>query len=165
MSRRWSIVLAEVGLAAMTTVAISETPASADPGDGVALNGAYTVVSDGEWAKKNETLFYQATVTARWILSSTCSNYQNCTGTVTSDQGWTADLEYLSGVWYVRRTLPNWEPCPDGSAFPGEQTYYFWPDRDDRAQLTGWDKTIGPSGACGINEWLTVKMPLRLTPG
>jgi len=28
--------------------------------------------------------------------------------------------------------------------------------------LSGKDKTIGPSGACGQNQWLTVEMPLRL---
>ena len=28
----------------------------------------------------------------------------------------------------------------------------------------GMDQTIGPSGACGYNKWLAVRMPLKLTP-
>ena len=28
--------------------------------------------------------------------------------------------------------------------------------------LAGKDKTVGPSGACGQNPWLSIEMPLRL---
>jgi hypothetical protein len=97
-------------------------------------------------------------------ISSACSNYQDCTGRVTSDQGWSADVNYLSGQWRVVRTIENWEPCPDGTAAPGEQWYMFWPDRANPSTLIGWDKTIGPSGACGKNQWLTVTMPFKLIP-
>ncbi|MBX7453949.1 hypothetical protein GR927_38745 [Mycolicibacterium sp. 3033] len=138
--------------------------ATAAPNDGVALNGVYTVVSDGQMARTNERFRDEATVIARWTVSSDCTTFQDCTGRVDSDQGWTADITYLSNVWYVRRTLPNWEPCPDGTAAPGEQTYFFWRDPDDTAILTGWDETKGPSGACGINKQLVIKLPLRLTP-
>ena len=96
-----------------------------------------------------------------------CSTYQDCTCTVASDQGWTADLVYVSGRWRVVRTIDNWEPCPDGTAAPGEQSFTFWAARNDAADrythLAGWDRTVGPSGACGINRWLTVTMPFRLT--
>lgn len=65
------------------------------------------------------------------------------------------------------RTIENWEPCPDGTAAPGEQSFTFWAARNDAADrytyLAGWDRTVGPSGACGINRWLTVTMPFRLT--
>lgn len=138
--------------------------AVAGPNDGVAIEGAYVVVSDGLMARTNERFKDEATVTARWNVTSNCTDYQSCTGRVESDQGWTADLTYISNVWYVRRTLPNWEPCPDGSAAPGEQTYYFWRDPNNAAELIGWDHTIGPSGACGINKSLVIKLPLRLTP-
>ncbi len=29
----------------------------------------------------------------------------------------------------------------------------------DTTTLAGEDSTIGPSGACGVNKWLTIKMP------
>jgi hypothetical protein len=29
--------------------------------------------------------------------------------------------------------------------------------------VIGWDRTTGPSGACGINKWLNITMPLTLT--
>ena len=28
--------------------------------------------------------------------------------------------------------------------------------------LAGKNKTVGPSGACGQNQWLTIDMPMRL---
>ena len=76
-------------------------------------------------------------------------------------------MVYVSGRWRVMRTIENWEPCPDGTAAPGEQSFTFWAARNDAADiytyLAGWDRTVGPSGACGINRWLTVTMPFRLT--
>jgi hypothetical protein len=83
---------------------------------------------------------------------------------VTSDQGWSGDLVYMSGRWKVSHTVANWEPCADGTALPGEQAFTFWKGYPDRSRLIGWDQTIGPSGACGKNQWLNVTMPLRLTP-
>ena len=47
---------------------------------------------------------------------------------MSSDQGWTAPLYMLDGtVWYVKREVPDWERCQDGTAFSGQQTYYFYP--------------------------------------
>lgn len=49
----------------------------------------------------------------------------------------------------------------------GSVSFTFWaarldaPDRHDR--LTGFDETTGPSGACGVNRWLNVRMPFTLT--
>lgn len=138
--------------------------AAAGPDDGIVLNGSFDVVSDGQWAKTNERLDPRPTVVARWVFESSCSDYQSCAGTVISNQGWTAETKYLSNVWYVRRTLQGWQQCPDGSSWPGHQTYTFWRDPTDRAVLIGWDKTIGVSGACGINRWLTIKLPFRVVP-
>jgi hypothetical protein len=28
--------------------------------------------------------------------------------------------------------------------------------------LAGKNKTVGPSGACGQNQWLTIELPMRL---
>ena len=137
--------------------------AQADPNDGVAINGTYTAFSDGQWAQTNQSYHDEADVTQSWTITSTCSTYQDCTGRVTSDQGWSADLIYLSGRWKVAHTVPHWEPCADGTAAAGEQAFTFWKGRPD-PHLIGWDQTIGPSGACGINKWLNVTMPFSLTP-
>lgn len=65
------------------------------------------------------------------------------------------------------QSVPGWQTCPDGSAAPGEQTFTFWarrldaPDRHDR--MTGFDQTLGPSGACGVNRPFNVRMPFTLT--
>jgi hypothetical protein len=83
---------------------------------------------------------------------------------VTSDRGWSADLVYLRGRWKVARTLDNWERCADGISAPGEQAFTFWPNFANKSELIDWDQTIGPSGACGVNRWLNITMPLRLTP-
>ncbi|AGP62364.1 hypothetical protein OEM_08280 [Mycobacterium intracellulare subsp. yongonense 05-1390] len=71
-------------------------------------------------------------------------------------------------MWWVKRELPNWETCPDGSSYPGQQTYSFFPVDSNGGfelgspTLAGKDKTIGPSGACRVNKWLVVEMPFRL---
>jgi hypothetical protein len=42
-----------VGAAVAAAVILGPPSALADPGDGVALNGTYTVFSDGQWAETN----------------------------------------------------------------------------------------------------------------
>jgi hypothetical protein len=69
----------------------------------------------------------------------------------------------MRGRWKVSRTVPNWEPCQDGTALPGERAFTFWKSYPDE-NLVGWDQTLGPSGGCGFNKNLNVTMPLRLTP-
>jgi hypothetical protein len=95
---------------------------------------------------------------------------EDCTGTVTTDQGWTAPISTSNGsVWYVRHDVPNWERCADGTAYTGKQTYWFYGTNEATGQaqansplLTGKDKTIGPSGACGQSKWLEIEIPFRL---
>ncbi|KUI32495.1 hypothetical protein AU196_16675 [Mycobacterium sp. IS-1742] len=165
MSTTHITTAAAVGALLIGGVAAGATT-SASVGD-VALNGVFTAVSDGEWAKTRESFRDEATVVSTWTISSTCTTYQDCTGSVTSDQGWTADLVYRNLMWRVTRVIEGWERCPDGTAFPGEQSFTFWParadapDRHDR--LSGWDQTIGPSGACGVNRWQNIRMPFRLS--
>ena len=150
--------------AVVVTAALATPVANAEPGDGVALNGTYTVFSDGQWAQTNQSYHDETSVTQTWTITSSCTTYQDCTGRVTSDQGWSSDnLVYMSGRWKVSRTVPNWEPCQDGTAAPGEQAFTFWESYPDQ-HLVGWDQTLGPSGACGFNKWLNVTLPLRLTP-
>ena len=60
--------------------------------------------------------------------------------------------------------MDNWEPCIDGTATPGEQTFTFWKGYPEAFPLKGWDTTKGPSGACGRNKQLDVQLPFTLTP-
>jgi hypothetical protein len=133
------------------------------------INGTYIATSVGEWAKTNEVFRDEATVRSTWTVTSTCMNFQECSGQVTSDQGWSAPLTMHDGTdWVVTRDLTNWEFCPDGTAVTGHQRYRFYSVGPDGRQqpgsgtLAGQDKTVGPSGACGINRWLVVQMPFRL---
>ncbi|MEM6106073.1 hypothetical protein AAHS21_07360 [Mycobacterium sp. 050272] len=135
----------------------------------VAINGTYHVTSIGDWAQRNDQYFGEPTVYQTWTISSTCDTFQECHGTVRSDQGWTAPLYLNDGqVWKARREVPNWERCEDGTAFPGQQTFSFFPVNENGGfqigsrTLSGKDKTVGPSGACGQNQWLDIMMPLRL---
>ncbi len=155
--------LRSIGIAAALAVTVGAPSAHADPGDGIALNGTYTAFSDGAWAKTDDSYHDERSVSQTWTITSSCSTYQDCTGRVTSDQGWSGDLMYLSGRWKVARTVDNWEPCQNGTALPGRQTFTFWKGYPNPA-LEGWDTTLGPSGACGKNKQLNVQMPFKLTP-
>lgn len=146
------------------SVATAAPSAHADPGDGIAINGTYTAFSDGVWAKTNDSYHDERSVTQTWTITSTCSTYQDCTGRVTSDQGWSGDLTYMSGSWKVSRQVDNWESCIDGTASPGQQTFTFSKGYPDPIPLKGWDTTFGPSGACGWNKQLYVRLPFTLTP-
>jgi hypothetical protein len=137
----------------------------------VAINGTYRVTSIGNWAKINDQYNNEPTVVSTWKISTSCTTFQECNGTMTSDQGWSAPIYMLDGtMWYVKHEVPNWERCQDGTAFTGKQTYYFYPaDPAGSGEfqigspvLAGKDKTVGPSGACGQNQWLTIDLPLRL---
>lgn len=146
--------------------AACSTPAAQASPD-VALNGVFTAHSDGQWAKTNEVMVYRDDVVATWTVTSSCTTFQDCTGTVVSDQGWTAGLVYQSQRWKATHIVAGWQRCPDGSTSPGEQSFTFWAARLDAAdrhdRLTGWDQTLGPSGACGINRSLNIRMPFTLT--
>lgn len=154
----------------MATIVIANlgTPPSARA-DGNPINGTYIATSVGEWAQTNTVFRDEATVRSTWTITSSCSNAEDCTGQVTSDQGWRAPLTMDDGtLWYVRRDVPNWEVCEDGTAVTGHQTFFFSAVGPDgmpipvSSTLAGLDKTIGPSGACGMNRWLTIEMPFRL---
>jgi hypothetical protein len=137
----------------------------------VAINGTYRATSIGNWAKLNDQYNGEPTTVQTWTLSSTCTTFLECDGTLKSDEGWSTRLYMLDGTtWYARREVPNWERCQDGTAFSGKQTFSFYAvDPDGSGQLklgspvmAGRNKTVGPSGACGQNQWLTVDLPMRL---
>jgi hypothetical protein len=157
-----------------TTVAVIGSlglpvPASAS-NYGVELNGTWEVESNGDWAKNNEVFLNEQTVFQKWTMSSSCTSPISCTGTVHSDQGWSAPMVNQGGYWVVDRVVPNWEPCQDGTAATGAQKFFFWGvDVIDEAVdmkmtdlMAGRDRTEGPSGACGINNPLVVELPMTL---
>jgi hypothetical protein len=156
-------------IAAVVTAAIGGMPAVARASEGWAMNGTYTVTSNGEWAKTNDVFRDEANVRSTWNITSTCSSLMACDGEVTSDQGWSAPLQGRNGEWRVDRVIKGWQPCPDGTATDGHQMFRFYPV-DERGRfavfgstvLGGEDKTVAPSGGCGINMPLVIAMPLRL---
>ena len=136
---------------------------------GLELNGQYLVTSNGDWAKSNDVYHDEWSVRQVWNIQTSCSDMQTCTGQVTSSQGWTEPIRFWSDHWIVNRTIPDWQPCFDGTTSPGHQKYWFWPVDSigqnvttDGSILGGWDQTIGVSGGCGKNLPLEIKSPLRL---
>src|SRR5258707_1105121 len=83
----------------------SVAPLAHATADEIAVNGTYLATSDGQWAKTNESYHDEQTVTQTWTITSSCSSFLDCTGHVTSNQGWSADARYLSGVWRVAHTV------------------------------------------------------------
>lgn len=166
---RVSVVLTMAAGAVLTVgAAVSGPVAGATPDWGI--NGTYTATSNGEWARKNEVFYQQDSLQSTWTVSTQCSYPGECTGTVHSDWGWTAPVYQKSGVWYVKHTVENWIPCPDGSTAPGLQTFRFKAMTAEGANadptsttLVGEDITTGPSGACGVNKPVYINMPFKLT--
>ena len=82
-------VLSGVLTAAAVVGALAVAPV-AQASDKWALNGTFTATSNGEWARTNDYFHDERSVRALWTISSQCSYPTECTGTITSDQGWTA---------------------------------------------------------------------------
>ena len=157
-----------IGVAALAATTMNPVPAMASE-DTWGLNGTYTATSNGDLARTNQVLRPEASIRSTWTITTECSYPTECTGTVTSDWGWTAPIYKKSDVWYVKRTVENWEPCPDGTAAPGLQIYRFVPVTDSGTKidptsttLAGEDRTAGPSGACGVNKPLFLSIPFKL---
>ena len=143
-------------------------PAAADNPEW-GLNGTYIATSNGEWARKNEVFYDQASLRSTWTVSTQCSYPGECTGTVDSEWGWSAPIYQKSGVWYVKHTVENWIPCPDGSSAPGLQVFRFKAMNAEGAMadptsttLVGEDDTTGVSGACGVSRSVFINMPFKL---
>lgn len=143
-------------------------PSANASGDEWGLNGIYTATSIGDWAQTNDVYHDQATVRSMWTISTTCTTPVDCTGKVNSDQGWSEDVNIHGSEYVVKHDIPNWEPCLNGTSRTGHQTYRFYPvDEQGRVSvgstvLAGIDRTLGESGACGINKALEVTIPFRL---
>lgn len=156
-----------VALAALICAAAPTPPVNA--GEPWGLNGTYTATSNGEWARTNDVFHDEKSVRALWTITSQCSYPTECTGTVSSDQGWTAPVYQTGGEWYVKHIVPKWIPCADGSTADGYQVFRFKGMTPDGAvqdptsnTLIGEDSTTGPSGACGRSYPLFITMPFKL---
>ncbi|MGB5796637.1 MAG: hypothetical protein WBH51_12710 [Mycolicibacter algericus] len=158
-----------VAAVAVSLVLASSPAPPAHAALGFELNGPYRVTSSGDWAKTNEVFMDEVTVSSVWTFSSSCENAHVCTGQVSSDQGWTAPLEFRTSRWIVDRFHENWQTCPDGTTSPGRQRYQFQGsdsngqyDKRNIDLLVGYDRTIGVSGACGRNQPTVILMPLSV---
>ncbi len=160
----WTRRITVAAIVTATACAVLQAPPGHATIDELALNGTYTAVSNGQWAKTNERFHDEATVSSTWTIASSCTGIFDCTGRVTSDSGWSADARYVSGMWFVTHSVDNWEHCPDGGTAAGKQIFKFYPDPKNRSVFEGWDTTTGPSGACGRNLPLTIEMPFTLSP-
>ncbi|WP_156687184.1 hypothetical protein [Mycobacterium sp. Marseille-P9652] len=135
-----------------------------------AVNGTYTATVVGDWAQTKGVYHQEAVVRSTWTITSSCYTAQDCKGQVVSDQGWSAPLHMHDGQnWYVKRDIPNWERCPDGSSFTGTDYIYFYPANPDTGEISlgstvmaGKEKTVGPVGVCGSNAPLWIEQPFRL---
>ena len=160
---------------AITTLAVAALMASVGTAQTAwayhpAINGTYTATLIGDWARTRTVYHDEAVVRSTWKISSSCSTAQDCSGLVVSDQGWTAPMTMHDGLhWYVKRDIPNWETCDDGTTFTGHEVFYFYPANPETGEntlgspvLAGREHTAGASGACGTNAPLYIEQPFRL---
>lgn len=134
------------------------------------INGTYTATQVGNFARTGTVYHDEDVVRSTWRISTSCSTAQDCSGTVVSDQGWTAPLVMHDGQsWNLKRDIPNWEPCDDGSSFTGREHIFFYPADPETGEMVlgsavfaGREHTTGPSGACGTNAPLYIEQPFRL---
>jgi hypothetical protein len=170
-SMRTVSVISGVAAAALTVIgSLAATPLAHASNFGVELNGTWRAISNGEWARTNEVFMDEPTQISTWTINSSCVSPIECTGTIKSDQGWTASLRLQFGFWTADAVIPHWLPCPDGTFSDINRKLIFWgidPSRNERNLkitdiMAGRDQNKGPSGGCGINKPIDVEYPLRL---
>jgi hypothetical protein len=164
-------VISGVAAAALTVIgSLAATPLAHASNFGVELNGTWRAQSNGSYAKTNDVYMDELTIIQTLTINSSCLSPIECTGTVKSDQGWTAGMRLQFGFWTADRVVPHWLPCPDGSFSDVNEKLIFWgvdPSRNEKNLkitdlLAGRDIFKGPSGGCGINKPIDVEYPLRL---
>ncbi|WP_236984427.1 MULTISPECIES: hypothetical protein [Mycobacterium] len=135
-----------------------------------AINGTYTATQIGDWARTRTVYHDEPVVRSTWTITTSCETAQDCTGQVVSDQGWSAPLVMHDGSnWYLKRDIPNWQTCEDGTTWVGHDSFYFYPADPVTGQnvlgspvLAGREHTTSVSGACGVNAPLYIEQPFRL---
>ena len=169
--RERSTTGAAVAMSAMFAVGVPCAPAAqADESNARdwALNGTFLATSNGDWATTNDVYRNETTARSIWTISMSCSNVLTCAGRVTSDAGWSADIATTNTEYVVVRDLPDWEQCADGRTVMGHQRYRFFPVDGagflypGSRTFAGFDKTVGESGGCSLNDKLEIDMPFRL---
>lgn len=145
------------------------TPAFADEDPSLwGIHGTFATSSNGAYAKLNERYETQPGEQATWTVSTQCVGPADCTGTVKSSAGWSAPIYTNDGIYFVKRLIPNWRFCDDGTPVQGLQVYKIYPVgpdahyQDVSNEYTGEDHTMGPSGSCGRNQWPVVRMPFYM---
>ena len=162
-------LISGAAMLAATAIGLATAPTAIATDGDYAINGTFSVVSNGEWAQMNDRYQDEPSVRSTWTVTSTCSTAITCSGKVTSSLGWTEDIYTTSNIWYVKHYVPDWIPCPDGTRAPGLQVYRFiHVDEEGMAQtgsnlLAGVDKTTGESGNCGRNKSLVLSLPVKIT--
>jgi hypothetical protein len=161
------------GAALLAASLLGTAPHASASYDQYAINGTYSVVSNGEWAMMNDRYQDEPSVRSTWTVTTTCSTAMTCAGKVTSTLGWTEDIYTMSGSqWFVKHYVPDWIPCPDGSTAPGLQVYRFYPATESGNHapagtpvvlMVGEDQTTGQSGNCGRNKSLVLTLPVKMT--
>ena len=162
-------VMGGLAAAAVAVIAGVGVAPAASADSETALNGTFRVLSDGQWARTNDVKIKQETVIETWTVSTSCVNPLNCSGTVTSDRGWTGTAR-LDDFWYVDHVIPNWIPCSDGTFASGYQKFILWGVDHATEQkvynniqtLAGRNVTKGPSGACGVNKPVVIELPVSM---
>lgn len=160
-------IAAAAAIGAAVVMAPHAAAAFCDP----PLNGTFAAHSDGVWAKTNDVFHDETPADSTWTATTSCTaDFPNCAGQVASSAGWSAPATcQAGGMWYVRRHLERWEHCGDGTDVPGDQLFYFSPQLTGAPSFsavttfTGIDRTVGPSGGCGINKPLVIEIPFQLT--
>ena len=168
MNTRRSSVISAIALVVVSGAAPTQI-AAATTGNW-ALNGTFTALSNGEWAQTNDIYHDQATKRGTWRITTECSSRDDCAGQVTTDSGWSAPIYLKDSMWFVKRALPGWRPCPDGSSAEGLETFRFYPVDDQGMVMVegakiwaGEDKTMTASGSCGRSLPLVITLPFKLT--
>lgn len=163
-------IVSVAALTAAVAAVVPSAPATAEYEE-FAMNGTYSVVSNGEWARMNDRYQDEPSVHSTWTVTSQCSTALTCAGTVTSSLGWTEDIYTTAGnLWYVKHLVPEWIPCPDGTTSPGLQIYRIYRATEEGLAVSsnsnlwlGEDETTGVSGNCGRNKSLVLNLPVKIT--
>jgi hypothetical protein len=164
-------VIGGVATTTMTVLgSLGLAPAAHASNFGEELNGTWRVTSNGDWAQTNQVYMDEKTDIETWTISSSCVSPIECSGTVTSDQGWSAPINLVKQYWILNRDIPNWAPCPDGTFAPGHQKFTVWginPTISERDLtitdlLAGRNITRTDSGSCGVNKPLVIELPVRM---
>src|ERR1044072_5631771 len=78
--------------AIFTMLALLLAPSAGAEYEEYAMNGTFSVVSNGEWARMNDRYQDEPTVRSTWTVDTVCSSAITCSGKVTSSLGWTEDI-------------------------------------------------------------------------